>query len=182
MTLPVALTSTVLFLIGLFFLIGFCWSHLRSRRLAALSWRALLTELRPVERSAINTLALEHLQPQVAVQRCRTATELWDLVGGVDGLTSMKENADILIALAAYTQRWNPEKGSTVTAGMRRDGIALRRAVVRLGLGVARDVSLAEVSLSMHEAASAYYLMTQRLLALYKESQAVLYPVLEGVV
>lgn len=178
MTLPIAAISTLLALIGIFFAVAFGWSHHRARHLASLSWHALVAELQPVQRDAINILASEHLRPET-MQPGRTPAELWDLVGGLDGLKSMKENAEILIALAAYTQRWNPEKGVAVTVRMRRDGLGLRRAVVRLGLGVVRDASPAQVSLSMHEAASAYYLMTQRLLALYKESQAILYPALE---
>jgi hypothetical protein len=48
----------------------------------------------------------------------------------------MRANSDVLIALATYAQRWNLDEGLVVAERMRRDGMALRRAVVGIGLGM----------------------------------------------
>ena len=91
----------------------------------------------------------------------------------------MRANSDVLVALATYAQRWNLE-GLVVAERMRRDGLALRRAVVGIGLGMTCGYGKRRVSSYVHEAASAYYLMRLRLLALYETSHAARYPSFGG--
>jgi hypothetical protein len=56
--------------------------------------------------------------------------------------------------------------------------MALRRAVVGIGLGMTCGYGKGRVPPYVHEAASAYYLMRLRLLALYQTSHAGRYPTL----
>jgi len=48
----------------------------------------------------------------------------------------MRENAEIMLALAAYAQRWNFEEAVIVTERMRLDAASLRRAIRRVELGM----------------------------------------------
>ena len=65
---------------------------------------------------------------------------------------------------------------------MRRDGVRLRQAIFRIRFGMMSQMvlgrHLVSVPFQLQEAASAYYLMRQRLLALYESSHVGLYPVL----
>jgi hypothetical protein len=92
----------------------------------------------------------------------------------------MRENADVMLDLAACAQQWNFTEAVIVTERMRMDAAQLRRAVRRVELGlislrVLRRYQLA-LPLFAQEASSAYYLMRQRLLCLYQTSHAGLYP------
>jgi hypothetical protein len=92
----------------------------------------------------------------------------------------MKENATVLIALAVFAERWNFNEGAIVAQRMRRDGLALRRAVRAIEWGIYRQVWLNLTTTTqpfrLHEAVASYYLMKQRLLALYETSHAGLHP------
>jgi hypothetical protein len=84
-----------------------------------------------------------------------------------------------------YTQRWNFNEGVIVSERMRRDALALRRSVRRVELRrvlckFIRRFGLRE-PFDVHEAVASYYLMRQRLLALYETSHAGLYPALAAV-
>ena len=160
-------------------LVGFAFvrTRLKVSKLSRLSWDDLLAKLEPVPVDGIATVARDYLQPtkgQISIQ----PNQMWALIGGADGLRRMYANAGILIALAGYAQRWNPEESVIVWERMRRDGMALRRATVKLSIGMMLGHKAALGPFRVQEAASAYYLMSQRLLALYESSHAGRYPAL----
>ena len=84
----------------------------------------------------------------------------------------MYDNSSGLLALAAYTQRWNPGESVIVVERMRRDGILLRRATQHMLLRHFFGSDQTRGPFSLQEATSAYYLMRERLLALYETSHA----------
>ena len=172
------MTLIVLITLALILVLGLWRSTIKSRRLSLLTWNELAGKLQPVHRDGIRRLALEHLEPAVA-DAGRRPDEIWEMVGGIDGLTRMRENADVLIALASYAQRWSNDESVLVAERMRRDGLALRRAVVGLGIGVTCGYGGARASAYVHEAATSYWLMRERLLALYKISHGGIHPILE---
>ena len=148
---------------------AFTRTYVRAFRLSRLSWDDLLARVEPVSVSGISTVALDYLQPSKGQLQIGT-TELWTMIGQEEGVRKMYANAEILIALAGYAQRWNPEESVIVTERMRRDGITLRRATLRLSMGpIDRRIDTLG-PFNVQEAASAYYLMRQRLLALYETS------------
>ena len=160
-----------------FLVVGLWRSQNTARNLSRLSWEDLVARLEPVGSEAVTTVALEYLQPAKG-QLGMEPGELWTQMGGSEGLARMRANAEILIALAAFAQRWNFHEGVIVAERMRHDGVALRRAVRGVSLGVKWGVGKARGAFYLHEAASAYYLMRQRLLALYETSHAGRYPAL----
>ena len=162
---------------ALFLLFGLWRTTVRTRELSLPTWQELAARLQPVPREAIRELAMEHLEPGTA-GFARGHIETWDMLGGVEGLKRMKENADVLIALASYAQRWNRDESVIVAERMRRDCQTLRRAVVGMGIGLTLGYGQARVLAYVHEAASSYHLMRERLLALYKSSHAGIYPAL----
>jgi len=74
--------------------------------------------------------------------------------------------------LAGFAQQWNFQESVIVGERMRRDGLALRRAARKVWVGMLFGYGKAHGPFSVQEAASAYYLMRQRLLALYETSHA----------
>lgn len=150
-------------------------TRIRVSRLARLSWEELVAKLEPVAVAGISTVARDYLQPvkgQISIE----PNSLWTMIGEADGMRRMSANAEILIALAGYAQRWNFHESVIVAERMRRDGLALRRATMRLSFASALGYGHVRGPFNVQEAASAYYLMRQRLLALYETSHAGRYP------
>ena len=164
-------------------IIGLAVTAVRSQRsaikLSQRSWEQLVSQLHFVDSRGINLVARDYLDPrkgQIELQ----PDDIWTLVGGDAGLRTMLRNADLLIALAAFAQQWNMDEGVIVAERMRRDGLRLRRAIRRVKMGMWSQVFTGrhwvEVPFQLQEAASAYYLMRQRLLALYETSHMGLHP------
>lgn len=156
-------------------------SHYRRAQVAHLDWNQLVAKLQPVHLKGLELVARDFLEPS-RDQLKLEPDELWGLVGGWEGLKRMRQNAEIMLALAAYTQQWNFDEGVIVTERMRRDADKLCRAATRLKFYLVPYFIPKRLGFNMpfeiHEIASAYYLMRQRLLALYETSHAGRYPVL----
>jgi len=154
---------------------------LASRRKAQRDWHELVAGLRRVDFAGVSAVAVDYLTPHRG-QIDLEPGKIWELLGGYEGLNRMRENADIMLALAAWAQRWNFEEAVIVTERMRNDAALLRRAVRRVELGMipARLLGHFRITLPLHahEASSAYYLMRQRLLSLYETSHVSRYPAL----
>lgn len=149
--------------------------QMHMRRLRSATWDELVARLQAVPRKGLETVALDSLQPK-GNQIQLEPPDMWQMLGGIKGLQRMKENAQILIALAAYVQRWNHSEALIVAERMRLDAIHLKRAVFHVQLEMFLHSSWMRMPFYVHEAAASYYLMTQRLLALYESSHAGLLP------
>jgi len=154
---------------------------LSSRKRARRDWHELVAGLQPVDFEGVSAVALDYLTPHRG-QIDMEPGKIWEFLGGYEGLRKMRENAEIMLALAAYAQQWNFEEAVIVTERMRHDAALLRRAVRRVELGMIPGSLLRRFSFSLplyaQEASSAYYLMRQRLLSLYETSHECRYPAL----
>src|SRR5208337_66489 len=152
-----------------------------SRKTAKLSWHDLVASVQRLDMAEVSAVAIDYLTPHRG-QIDMDPKHIRESLGGYEGLKRMRENAEIMLALAAYAQQWNFEEAVIVTERMRMDAISLRRAVrnVELGLLPAQLFPRFCFMLPLHaqEASSAYYLMRQRLLALYETSHVCRYPAL----
>jgi hypothetical protein len=155
--------------------------RLSSRKKMQQDWHKLIAGLRPVNSAGVSQVALDFLRPyrgQIDLEPQR----IWDLVGGYEGLKKMRKNAEIMLALAAFAQRWNYAEAMIVTERMRNDAVLLRRAVrrVEMGMRFGRLLGRLRQTMPLHlqESSAYYYLMRQRLLALYETSHMSRYPVL----
>ena len=155
-------------------IIAFICFQRRARKLVIAEWQTIVAQLQPVPFKDLERVALDHLQPSGNQLRLET-DEIWELVGGWDGLRRMRQNADLLIQLAAYIQIWNRNEAIIVAERIRLDSLTLKRALFRIALQ-RLPVYRLRAPFYVHQAASAYYLMTRRLLALYQTNQYLLYP------
>jgi len=152
-----------------------------SRKRSQREWHDLVARLQPVDFAGVSTVALDYLTPrrgQIDIE----PDKIWESLGGYEGLKKMRENAEIMLDLAAYAQRWNFDEAVIVTERMRHDAASLRRAIRRVewGLMPLRIMRHFRLTLPLHaqEASSAYYLMRQRLLSLYETSHECRLPAL----
>ena len=166
-------------LFGFAGVVVFDWSS--SRKNSRLEWHELVACLHPVDFAGVSTVATDYLSPRRG-QIDLEPNEIWECLGGYECLKKMRQNAEIMLSLAAYAQQWNFEEAVIVTERMRMDADSLRRAVRRVEWGMmsARVMSRFRYTLPLHaqEASSAYYLMRQRLLSLYETSHECRYPAL----
>jgi len=154
-------------------------SQLSSLRVDRRTWADVVAALQPVEFDQVTSVARDFLEPREG-QISLEPPDMWLMLGGKEGLRRMRNNAQLMLLLAAHAQRWNFDEGVIVTERIRRDALRLRQAVRHVEIALmfhgVLSRSSALIPFYLHEAASAYYLMRQRLLALYQTSHAGLYP------
>jgi hypothetical protein len=154
-------------------------SQLSAIRVDRRSWQDLVSQLKRIEFQRITSVARDYLDPKEG-QISLEPTDMWLMLGGREGLRRMRENAKLMVLLAAHAQQWNFDEGVIVTERMRRDAVRLRSSVRRIEMALTFHLILRRsatlIPFHLHEAASAYYLMRQRLLALYQTSHSGLYP------
>jgi hypothetical protein len=177
-------TYLVLAAVLLGLVVGGIYSQRKAVRRGDRDWEDILSRIRKLDTPGVTTVALDYLNPpqdQTAIQ----PRELWKLVGAYDGLRTMRANAELMLALAAHASHWNYEEATIVAERMRRDALRLRRAVLRIEVGFLPFAVLRQFYIrtpfQIQEAAAAYYLMRQRLLALYASSHSGRLPALAAV-
>jgi hypothetical protein len=87
----------------------------------------------------------------------------------------MRRNARVLIALAAYAERWNLTESVIVRERMRRDALHLQIATLQISARLFLGIGRIRFAFYLQESAASYHLMTKRLLALYQTSNSALY-------
>ncbi len=156
-----------------------------SIRLDNRCWDDLLAAVQPLDLDGVSCVARDFLDPQSG-QISMEPEVIWHMVGGELGLRRMQSNATLLLSIAAHAAQWNEEEGIIVAERMRRDALRLRTAVRQVRLGMLSQVVTGRhwisVPFQLQEAASAYFLMRQRLLALYENSHVGLLPQLSQAV
>ena len=159
----------------------YLYRHLAAWQLYQRDWNDLLTKLQPISAVAVTAIGDEYLNPpphQLGLQ----PADIWRSLGGLEGIRRMRSNARILIALAAYAQRWNFTESVIVKERMRQDALHLQRAtlqvILRTVFRTSRDAGVppGRAVFYLHDSVGAYHLMTKRLLVLYRTSHAGLYP------
>jgi hypothetical protein len=173
---PILLLTFVVLLAG-----GLVWLQVSAHRAAARSWEELVSQLQHIPPRGLEIVALDYMEPKPNQLKLEPE-HLWALIGGLEGLRAMRRNANLLIALAAYVQRWNFDEGVIVTERMRQDAIQLKRALFHIRMERVLRRTPLRTPFYLQQAASAYYLMTRRLLALYATSHAGLLPALRAAI
>jgi hypothetical protein len=161
--------------IGIFFSVLILvagYLYWRHRRSSPVDFEDLFAQLKWIDRNNIAQVALDLVDPSGRPKFDEaTATmgpsQLWDLIGGLDGLETMERNSEVLIALAFYVHQWFPE-ALPIAERLRLDARELKWHVARLR-GAAQKGNL-QISFPFYaqRAVATYYLMTRRVLDLYE--------------
>ena len=162
--------------VALLAIVGRIWYlTITAQRLCNCDWNELFEKLEAVPKLAVAQVGDEYLNPP-ANQIATEPIDIWLGLGGMEGIQRMRRNARILVALAAYAERWNFTESVIVRERMRRDALQLRRAIFQITVRRLLHVGQSRVPFHLHESVAAYHLMTKRLLILYQNSHAGLYP------
>ena len=151
----------------------------RRHNLLGRDWEDVLAEIRPVHLEAIRLIAEIYLHPNKDQLRIEPE-EMWQLVGGLKGIRRLRANAQVMLNLAVFAQRWNREQSPIIAEMIRRDAVRLNRAAFRIQLILLFHLGFMRAPFHLLEAASAYYLIRGRLLSLYRASHIGLMPHLEA--
>lgn len=167
--------SAILFVALVFIAIRFGRKLRRSRDS---TWEDLMQSIVPVDRHAIETVALDAVEPSGKPKSEEHPRELgrqdiWNLLGGMEGINRIESNARVLIEMAAYLERWHPEAAETAEE-LRLESRRLEWHVGRLRAAEQNQC----LDLHFHSygqcAAVSYYKMLNRVLSLYQQSQEAL--------
>ncbi len=93
--------------------------------------------------------------------------QIWGLIGGMQGLEVLERNSLVLIDMAYYVQRWYPE-AIAVAEELRIKAREIEWHVSRLRAAERTGKLEAWFANYAQNATAAYYLMTRRILVLYK--------------
>jgi hypothetical protein len=144
----------------------------QNRQSSPASFENLFSQLKWIDRNNIAQVALDLVDPsgRPRVEEAAATMEpsqLWNLIGGLDGLEILEQNSEVLIALAFYVQQWYPE-ALPVAERLRLDARELKWHVARLQ-GAAQKGNL-QISFPFYaqRAVVTYYVMTRRVLGLYE--------------
>ena len=158
----------------------------QSRRRLDGSWQQLLDRLTHVDREGIAQIALDYADESGERRMESSETELepsqiWKLAGGLSGLEAIERNCAVLIDLAFYLQRWYPE-ALVLAEELRLNTREIEWHVERLR-GAANTGNL-ELSFASYAqpAIAKYYVMTQRVLALYQRQNATMFLELQSAI
>ena len=141
---------------------------MRARRASKNAWKLLLGRLTQIDRDKFAAVALDLLEDREAQQL--DPDVIFDMIGGMNGLTALEQNCDVLIDLATYVQRWYPE------ALQLGEELRLNAREIKWHVGRLRGASQTghmreQFPMYAQQAVATYYLMTRSLLVLYEGVQ-----------
>ena len=117
----------MLFLVALLSLLGcglgyVLYAGFKRRLLLSQSWGSILGRAECVDVEGIQRVAECYLNPNRNQLRIET-DEMWRLLGGLEGINRLQKNADAMLDLAIYAQRWNDTEGPVIAEMIRRDAL-----------------------------------------------------------
>jgi hypothetical protein len=158
----------------------------RARHISDRSWEQLLERLTFVNRESVALIALAYADESGQRRNEDPDTELkpsqiWNLIGGLEGLEALENNCAVLIDMAFYVQRWYPE-AVVLAEELRLNTREIEWHVERLR-GAAKRGNL-ELSFADYAqpAIAKYYLMTRHLLLLYERGNLPMFSDLRGAI
>lgn len=143
----------------------------RARRTSDITWADLMDRLVAVNRDNIALVARDFLDdramPEERSQVELDPSEIWDLVGGMEGLEALEKNCDVLIDMACYVQQWHPE-AVVIAEQLRRNAREIKWHIDRLRGALQTGNLQSSFPDYAQRAVASYYTMTQHVLALYR--------------
>lgn len=155
------------------------WFSARRQKLTTATWESTLSRVEEVNLAGLQEIANLYLQPDKNQLRIEP-NEMWKILGGFRGLRRLQSNADAMLTLASFAERWDATDGKVVSEFMRRDASRLRKAVWQVELSLVYGFGSVRAPFAMQEAIAVYILMRLRLLGLYEVAHVARIPLLEA--
>ena len=142
-------------------------NQLRARRIARQSWEHLLGRLLRVDRYKIRQVASGFLDTEGSAgsEEELDPQEIWDLLGGLEGLEALGKNCSVLVEVACYVQTTYPE-ALIVAEHLRLSAREVNWHIARLRTSSRVESLHASFPQYAQRAAATYYQMTESVLAL----------------
>ena len=149
-----------------------------SRRKKTLdqSWEDLVASVEEVNLEGIRDIANMFLNPTKDQLRLEPPT-MWRMIGGFKGMQQMRRNADAMLQLCVYAERWD-FKGAVISEMIRLDAINLNKAITRVERSVMFGLGKVRSHFAIMEVAAHYELMRRRVLGQYERTHAARLPLL----
>lgn len=147
-------------------------------------WPDLLGDLKTISRPGFEAVVFDAIDRSGEERTDGAAKELdfdqiWEFLGGMDGISRIEHNSRVLIEMASYLQRWYPEALATAEQ-LRLQARELEWHVGRLKLAERNQGLKFYFASYGQNAAVLYYQMCQRLLAAYKEGDTSMFTELQA--
>ena len=148
----------------------------RRKRSVERNWEDIVATLEEVNLRGIRDIADMFLNPTRDQLRLEPPT-MWKMLGGLNGLQQMSRNADAMLELCIYAERWDFQ-GPVISEMIRLDAVNLNKAVRRLELSMVYGFGKIRSHFAVMEAAAHYDLIRRRLLGQYEKTHMGRLPIL----
>ena len=153
----------------------------RERDLSTVTWAELIGRFQSTDIAGLVEIADCFLHPNAHQLRIEPGT-MWTTVGGLNGLAILSSNAEVMLLLAMYAERWDDVNGRVISEIMRRDALKLRTARRHIEMSMLTQRGMVHLGMELQEAVASYCLMRARLLGMYGACHSGLLPQLAAVV
>ena len=155
----------------------------RARNSTEKDWESLLNRLTHVDRSSIAEVALDIVDESGQQRKDEGSailepSQIWKLLGGMEGIEALEANSAVLIDLAFYLQQRYPE-ALVVAEQLRLSAREIAWQVGRLRGAAETGKLKSAFPMYAQPAAAAYYLMTRQLLDLYQQGNPLMLAALQ---
>jgi hypothetical protein len=141
--------------------------YLRGRRNEKQSYgdfEILLQRLSKVDRHSVALIARDLIDDESNLD----PSQIWPLIGGMDGLEALEQNCTVLQDLVVYVQQWYPE-ALAVAEQLRLNTREMRWHIERLKSAEKNNRLEAFFPDYAQRAVAIYYMMTRHVLVLYEQ-------------
>ena len=149
----------------------------RRQKLITRSWDDIVAGIEHVNLEGIRDIADMFLNPTKDQLRLEPPV-MWQMLGGLKGLHQMSRNAESMLELCVYAERWDFQ-GPIISEMIRLDAVNLNKAVRSLELSMLYGFGKVRSHFAVMEAAAHYDLIRRRLLGQYEKSHMGRLPALQ---
>ena len=146
------------------------WVWKRRRRTAA-SWEELLCRVEQVDLEGIEMIAECRLQSGCEPSAYQL-NQMWNLLGGLDGLNRLYHNAELMLELAVFVEQWQHPQAALIAERIRTDGVKLRGLVASLQFRMLLGRTHRAFASELQEAAATYCFMRRHVSSVPAFSEA----------
>jgi len=150
----------------------------RLRKSSKSTWEELMNQIVPINRRDLEAVALDAVDSSGQRRsdehrRELGRKEIWNLLGGMDGIRRMENNSRVLIEMAAYLERWHPE-AAVIAEEIRLEARRLNWHARWLHEAEKNDCLELHFHSYGQNAAVSYYTMVRKTIALFQYNEATL--------
>ena len=150
----------------------------RRKKLAERGWEEVIASVEQVNVEGIRTIAEMFLNPTTDQLRLEPSV-MWGMLGGFKGLHRMHKNAELMLELCVYAERWDYQ-GPVISEMIRLDAMNLNKALRRVELAFVYNLGHLRGHFAIMEMAAHYELIRRRLLRQYEKSHIARLPLLQA--